>query len=204
MVAIPFRTLFTSQDLFFAAVMKPLYPAAGLEHAFRGASFSAEQRCCNERLSVGVKKKLLLRSYGAKPADLESCKACRPFCWIKDTPLKLVAVLCAELSTLVFTCSIADQTLSLQKQCFKTEATLNMVRCAPFTNLKNRCLIMFNISNVVLLITVCFKFIINSCVVKSHMVLSLVDYETVRIAGLILAVIMCVFGILIALSKFRL
>lgn len=36
------------------------------------------------------------------------------------------------------------------------------------------------------------------------MVLSFVDYETLRTTGVILAVIMFVSGILIALSKFRL
>lgn len=41
------------------------------------------------------------------------------------------------------------------------------------------------------------------CLVKLHMVLSFVDYETLRTTGVILAVIMFVAGILIALSKFR-
>lgn len=40
--------------------------------------------------------------------------------------------------------------------------------------------------------------------VKYHVVLSCVDYETLRTTGVILAVIMFVSGILIALSEYRL
>lgn len=49
-----------------------------------------------------------------------------------------------------------------------------------------------------------YKSIIITQVGMSRMILSFVDYETLRTTGVILAVIMFVSGILIALSKFLL
>lgn len=80
---ITLQTLFFyySSSLFFsAAVMTPLFWL--VTHFFHGASFSAEQRCCSIEL-LSVEKKRLLRSCGAKPADVEGCRPCCPWCWIK-------------------------------------------------------------------------------------------------------------------------
>lgn len=151
--------------------------------------FSAERRCCIDIFSVEKNN---------TPEGLWS-QACRSE--ELQTLLSVVLMCCRRSSTLcdnfnLF--SVTDRTLFLQKLCFQTRVTLIMVRFTPYAIFRNPK------HHVKHIYTGIFWVHCKFSPVKSHTVVFLIDYETLRTTGVVLAAIMFVSGILIALSKFRL